>query len=233
MKKEFKNQLITGILSSPIIYIPHFHYEFIDNTLCEVIDSTGKTLHLTKDSIIEYDLSRGIIDFETKNSKPNLDAYSKLQTLLNDIVEYDTHFDVEKIFIFKNFSEALTDKKVQSFLQIFAQKYEAGLYDPLTTIIIISPQTLVSLPPELENIMTVVEVKAPTVDEIKEYLVEYLGENSLSDSKQRRIAADMVRTLQGLQMYEVKQTLKTVFALSNNRLKDNSKAVALEEKKEL
>lgn len=233
MKKEFKNQLITGILSTPIVYIPHFHYEFIDKTLWEVIDSTEKNLHLTKDSIIEYDLSRGIIDFETKNSKPNLDAYSNLQTLLNDIVEYDTHFDVEKIFVFKNFSEALADKKVQSFLQIFAQKYEAGFYDPLTTIIIISPQTLVSLPPELENIMTVVEVKAPTVDEIKEFLAECLGENSLSDSRQRRIAADMVRTLQGLQMYEVKQTLKTVFALSNNRLKDNSKAIALEEKKRI
>lgn len=233
MKKEFKNQLITGILSTPIVYIPHFHYEFIDKTLSEVLESTGKTLRLTKDSIIEYDLSRGIIDFETKNSKPNLDAYSNLQTLLNDIVEYDTHFDVEKIFVFKNFSEALADKKVQSFLQIFAQKYEVGFYDPLTTIIIISPQTLVSLPPELENIMTVVEVKAPTVDEIKEFLAECLGENSLSDSRQRRIAADMVRTLQGLQMYEVKQTLKTVFALSNNRLKDNSKAIALEEKKRI
>lgn len=112
MKKEFKNQLITGILSTPIVYIPHFHYEFIDTTLSEVIESTSKTLHLTKDSIVEYDLSRGIIDFETKNSKPNLDAYSNLQTLLNDIVEYDSHFDVEKIFVFKNFSEALADKKV-------------------------------------------------------------------------------------------------------------------------
>lgn len=233
MKKEFKNQLITGILSTPIIYIPHFHYEFIDKTLSEVIDSAGKTLRLTKDSIIEYDLSRGIIDFETKNLKPNLDAYSKLQTLLNDIVEYDTHFDVEKIFIFKNFSEALTNKNVQSFLQIFAQKYEAGLFDPLTTIIIVSPQSFVSLPPELENIMTVVEVKAPTVDEIKDYITSCLGDNSLLDPKQKRIAADMVRTLQGLQMYEVKQTLKTVLALSNRRLKDNSKTIALEEKKRI
>lgn len=233
MKKEFKNQLITGILSTPIVYIPHFHYEFIDTTLSEVIESTSKTLHLTKDSIVEYDLSRGIIDFETKNSKPNLDAYSNLQTLLNDIVEYDSHFDVEKIFVFKNFSEALADKKVQSFLQIFAQKYEAGFYDPLTTIIIISPQAFVSLPPELENIMTVVEVKAPNVDEINEFLVECLREDTLSDLKQRRIAADMVRTLQGLQMYEVKQTLKTVLALSNKRLKENSKAVALEEKKRI
>lgn len=233
MKKEFKNQLITGILSTPIVYVPHFHYEFIDQTLREIIESTKNTLNLTKNSIVEYDLSRGIIDFETKNTRPNLDAYSKLQTLLCDVVEYDEHFDFEKIFVFKNFSEVLGDKNIQSLLQIFAQKYETGMYDPLTTIIIVNPRSRSLIPPELEGIVSVIDIKAPHVEEIREYIEDAIGQDTVSNPKQKRILEDMVRTLQGLQLYEVKQILKTVLTFSNGRLTSRSVAIALDEKKKI
>ena len=37
MKIEFKNQLITALLSSPIVYIPHSHFAFVDEVLHEII----------------------------------------------------------------------------------------------------------------------------------------------------------------------------------------------------
>ena len=63
---ELKNQIITGILSSPIIYVPHFHYHLIDEVIMEIISpslSNRRILDLSEDSILEYSLSEGIIDF--------------------------------------------------------------------------------------------------------------------------------------------------------------------------
>ena len=37
VNQKFKDALITGILSSPIVYIPHFHYAYVDQALKEII----------------------------------------------------------------------------------------------------------------------------------------------------------------------------------------------------
>ena len=60
MYKELKNQIITGILSSPIIYVPHFHYLLLDAVLIDIVSPTKndrKILDLNEDSIVEYDVS--------------------------------------------------------------------------------------------------------------------------------------------------------------------------------
>ena len=239
MKSEFTNQLITGIQSVPIIYIPHFHYSFVDEVLMEILGSRpGKSspLGLGRDSIMEFDISRGIVDFYTKEEEKDLSAYSKLSTFITCIVDYGHYFEKEKekIFLFKDFTEAMQDSKMLSLLKLFASKYENGCYDDLVTIIIVSPEPVSMLPESIQKFLTIVDILPPNVDEIKSVLLKAVGEKCLQDdAKARRYVDDMVRTLQGLQMYEVKQTLRTVLSLTNGRLTGRAIEFALEEKKRI
>lgn len=237
MRSEFKNQLITGIKTSPIIYIPHFHYSFVDEVITDVMgaksSNTPAIIGLDKNSILEFDISQGVIDFYTKGPEEDLDVYSNLMTYLKDIVDYYSHFNTEKIFLFKNFAEVLQDSKVISLLELFASKYENGYYDDLVTIIIVSPEPISILPPSIHKFLTIIDILPPSVDEIRTYIVECLGTNCLSDARTKKEIDDMVRTLQGLQLYEVKQTLKTVFSLTNHRLNRRAISLALEEKKRI
>ena len=236
MKSEFKNQLITGIKTSPIIYIPHFHYSFVDEVITDVLglySGNNSIVGLDKNSILEFDISLGLIDFFTKEQEKDLDIYSNLMTYLRDIVDYNSHFNTEKIFLFKNFAEVLQDNKVISLLKLFASKYENGIYDDLVTIIIVSPEPISDLPSSIQKFMNVIDILPPNVDEIKTYLIECIGDNCLSNSRTKKDVDEMVRTLQGLQMYEVKQTLKTVLSLTNHRLSRRAISLALEEKKRI
>ena len=98
MKKEFKNQLITALLSSPIVYIPHSHFAFVDEVLHEIIhpiDGHRSVLDLDDDSVMEFDMAQGLVGFKDKQSIKDLEAYSKITTFLTDIVNYDKHFDKE------------------------------------------------------------------------------------------------------------------------------------------
>lgn len=236
MRSEFKNQLITGIQTSPIVYIPHFHYSFVDEVLKDIM---GTQLGhpcisgMNKDSILEFDISQGLINFYTKERERDLDIYSKLLTFLTDIVDYNSHFDTEKIFLFKNFADAMQDSKVLSLLKLFASKYENNGFDKLVTIIIVSPEPISNLPSSIQKFLTIIEVLPPNVDEIKSTLIEAIGEKCLSDARSKKDLDDMVRTLQGLQLYEVRQTLKTVLSLTNNRLSRRAISLALEEKKRI
>jgi len=240
MVRNFRNQLITGILSSPIIYIPHFHYEFVDGLLHELLKENHghKFFNLGADSIWEYDIARGIVNFMSKAKNDNLDLYSNVNTLLDDIIEYgnlsdyEDHFDKVRLFIFKNFSSPLSDPKIQSMLQTFASKYERGDYDPLTTIIICSPLPITSLPPELESIITVVEIGAPTEAEIHEYVDGFEVTSALTTDKRRDILRnDICRNLQGLQYYDVKQILASALVRTGGKLSEKTKELVLEEKK--
>ena len=68
---DFKEQLITSLLSSPIIYIPHFDSGYLDDVLISVVDSHNGELNildLSKEDIYEFDNSLGLINIETKSA---------------------------------------------------------------------------------------------------------------------------------------------------------------------
>ena len=69
INKKFKNQMITGILSSPLLYIPHFHYSYIDKTLLDIFPESEEmesVFGLTSKNIMEVTIDGDVIDFKTK-----------------------------------------------------------------------------------------------------------------------------------------------------------------------
>lgn len=238
MYNELKNQIITGILSSPVVYIPHFHYQLVDEVLMEIVSpslNNRRILDLDSNSIIEYDLSEGVIDFKNKKSEKDLEVYSNPYTYFSDIVEYESHFDRERIFLFRNFSHALDDPKIQSLLKLFTMKYERGDYDRLTTILIVDEKPISDLPLGIEKLITVVDIIAPNEEEIYNY-INRLGlnvSNHYSEQEKPAVMKNFTRTLQGLQFYEIKQIIKSSTVRTGGMITDKTISIALEEKKNI
>ena len=172
MYKELKRQLISGILSSPIIYIPHFHYELIDEVLSDIINpkSGRNVLGLHERDICEFDMNLGVVDFITKTPLDSLDNIT--WEGLRDFLLEGELFELEdkKIFLIKSADKLFDDKSTQAMLQLFTQKYERGCYDSLITIILISSIPITELPTGLDRIVTIIEPKAPDEEEIIDYL---------------------------------------------------------------
>jgi len=235
MKKEFKNKLITGILSSPIVYIPHSHSTFVDEIIGEIISPPvghRPIIELSKNSVIEFDLALGVIDFDSKSKKTNLDCYSKVNTLLKDLINNGDKFDEERIFLFKNFSEALRDASIQSLLQIFASKYEKGVYDQLQTIIIVSPLPVSSIPVELEKYISVIDIQTPSIQEIED-IVKVIDVSIQWKFHEDDLRQEFCRNLQGLQLDEIRHIIRSCLARTGGKLTKQTIELALDEKKDI
>ena len=235
---EFKNQLWTCIQSCPIVYINHFHDQYVDEALVELLRNND----LSEGTIVEYDYGKdAIVSFDTKRVDSDMKSYKGLKDFISKIVDdkiknEQSDEDIPKrLFLFKGLGcKTLRENEAfLSLLQTFASKYEAGAYEYDTTIIIVSPERVETLPLSIRKFVTVLEIGTPVTEEIRELIKTMIGENNYDNPRQRRAVEDMVRTLQGLQMYEVKQTLRTVLKLNNNRVSDKAVRLALKEKKRI
>ena len=234
MEKELKNRLTSAILSSPLVYIPHFHYHLLDEAIKDIIQpSSGYSdVNLSLENVLEFDCGRhSVIDFVTKKTNDDYADISEVTKLLKSFIV--GKIDEPSIVLIKNFDEQLLDVEVQSLLSSFASLYEERNLDSLSTIIIMSPNPVSAIPLSLRNFFYVIEILPPNVDEIRHVLEYTLGHNPFIEGREKRIAEDLVRTLQGMQMYEVKQTLRTVFELTNGRLSSKAIREALKEKKKI
>lgn len=233
MKQEFETQLTTALLSCPIVYIPHFHYEMLDATLVSIL--CPKEGHRTVDldinnQVIEYDGGQNVVvNFMDKCLNDDLANYADAVTLIKDFV---TSKLGDGILLLKNFSEQIQEKEVQSLLARYVAQYEQGKRSPLNTIIIMSPQPVNTIPPEISRYVTAIDIKAPTEDEIMEEVMRIpVSERNKGEEQELRI--DLCHTLQGLQMYEVKQILHSALIRTGGRLSVKTKQLALEEKKSI
>ena len=239
----FKNDLWNGILNCPIVYVNHFHLQYIDEVLKELLSEHGQS----EKNVVEYDSGQGAVVLSgTKKKDSSMKNYSTIKSLLRLLVlnqeeavddeddeSESTHIE-GRIFLFKGLNDdILKDEDVHSLLVSFASKYESGEYDYRTTILVVSPQNVSIFPPTVLQYVTVVELLSPTAEEIRNYIISVIGTDRYVDARSRSIVEDMVRTLQGLQMYDVRQILRTALSLSNNRLSNLATSIALREKKRI
>lgn len=245
MKKsydELKNQLFDCIASCPIVYVNHYHYSLIDKVIKDIISLP--TLKLNNDCVLEFDEGNGkIVDFDTKQ----IDISINFQPVsIKDLLQYIVYpsltnpkknnerpwHDNKRIYLFKNLSRDLFGKSEIALLQTFAAKYESDEYNSLSTIIIVSPEPIDVFPLTLKSLISIVEVLPPTAEEIRDYIIEKIGVENYRDPRQKRDVEGMVRTLQGMQLSEVQQTLRTTIVL-NKRINRGAIETALKEKQRI
>lgn len=265
ISEKFKQQLITGILSVPIIYIPHYHYNYLDAALSEIFSSESgeynEVVGLCDNTIYEWDVARGRIDFKTKNiiAPMSLDSILKMLLSRNDNVSINDNkvLDDCKVFLFKNIvgdvtgysassSSKLNEPSIQTLLQAYAEKYDRGECDNRTTIIIISPMPFSMLPACLKDYINLIEIPAPTVEEIYAEIAKTPVAKSVSrrwrdiPNGEKSFRDDLTNSLLGLQMYDVKQIVGTVMArqrveqnFEENVFGRDAKKLALGEKQKI
>lgn len=235
MKNDFKNQLTTALKSCPIVYIPHFHYQFIDETLREIVTPSPNGLcavTINLGDIYEFDCGRQfLVNFDDKKQDDELTQYNSVEGLLTSMVVREG-FPGPYILLLKNFGTQLAEEKIQTLLTTFASQYERGIIDSQATIIIVSPLPVTTLPREIEKFITVIDIKAPNEDEIMQLLDGY--EVSVRyRHKEKELRKDLCRTLQGLQYYEIKQILQSSLLLTGMKISEPTKRLALEAKKNI
>lgn len=179
MIQQFKENLIAGIQTAPILFVPHYHFSYIDEILESILSPKEKKhFNLDLDSILEFDLAYGPINFKTK--KELSDSFGEgLSGFFKEIIqpkpapEDETVKDRRNIkehhqlFLFKNIHSGLSDSKSQSLLQTFVEKYEKGEVNALRTIIIVSNCFVSELPREVARLFTTIHIPTPDSEDIE------------------------------------------------------------------
>lgn len=243
---NFREQLITAIVSCPIVYIPHYDFGYIDEMLSNIVNPNINELdllELTQEDIVEFDNALGLITSDKKTlleKAKNPELKSTLSSFVFPGMDFGRIiFDEKGILLLKNINNELDDASIQSLLQMFAFRYEKGLYQPTRTIIIVGVTPIVEIPPAVERLMTIVELPGPSEKDIKRLLTELYVDQDVEISTQHKdvddqnIMTEIVRTLQGLQLYEIKQILKSSLCRTGNRISSHTIKLALEEKKQI
>lgn len=244
MIREFKYQLSTAILSCPIVYIPHFHYSFVDEVLGSLInppDGTIDEFHMSaSENVIEFDCGLScVVSFDSKKMDNDMSCYDSLSQLLKDIINHN-RMPSPVILLVKNCFPLLLQTEIQCLLSSFAYKYENGMINKLSTIILVSPVFLSSLPDQLEYMtvkqiekyITVIDIKTPTKEEIMSLLSQYRVSKRYAQ-QENQMKLDLCRALQGLQLYEIKQILYSVLIRTSNSISSKTIRLALEEKENI
>ncbi len=245
---SFITQLRTAIYSTPIIYIPHYHYGYIDSALEQIVSLMSWEFNGQKaeDVIFEYssNSARYQIDFKSKK-RSNGGEDSSLDTVLLKILQNE-EFTIEdpesgkgkamqyKVFLFKNIVQSIaSEPELLLLLQTFIEKYERGEYNPLTTIILVDATPVSMLPMALSDIVSVYNIPLPTHEEIAELVSAIPTVRSYRETKQKQLRDELCRHLQGLGVFEINQIIRTAAYRSNNILTEQMIKYVLEEKQNI
>ena len=191
----------------PIIYIPNFDFQYAD----QLIESGCKAVFDNKYLIEEYSAADGRADFKTKSPK-----YGHGN---QDLAEFLSRYNVDEyakgtfLVVLKEVHDSLTDKRVYSLLQSIARRVQMSdddhsrkNYD--VTVIIVDSR--LAIPPELERIVSVLEINPPSDEEIKKIIFEMAGNHTAPVTEES--LPEYVSALHGISDFEIRQILNLVLA---------------------
>ena len=196
----------------PIIYINTIEEDRVEY----VIRKNVKT-NLNR-SIYSWDF----VDGYTNN--PNNEGFAKrnpLQAL--ELVER-LNAETPALFLLKDFNRFLTDLSISRKLRNISRILKL---QPKTIIIIGSD---LSVPKELQDLITVVEFQLPSKDEISQELSRLI--NSLNIKIDSQLFENLASACQGLSLERIRRVLSKIIA-TYKTIDDNSIGVLLSEKKQI
>jgi ATP-dependent 26S proteasome regulatory subunit len=195
----------------PIIYINHFDFHLIDNLIRE-ISSDAK--------IYEYNDASGWVDFVTKNPKMDYDLATFLSAFDMEecgktfLVLKDVHFHLDEPHIIARF-KSMAMKTL----------YRENFY---VTIFIVS--SMLVIPPELDQLITVFNILLPGLDEIKKIIKNFKPHRDF-DIKPNVIES-LALSFKGLSEFGIIQILNLAYQ-DGGVIDQSDKQLILEEKEQI
>jgi SpoVK/Ycf46/Vps4 family AAA+-type ATPase len=210
---KFNNELALFLKARyPIIYINTIEEDRVEY----VIRKNIKT-NLNR-SIYSWDF----VDGYTNN--PNNEGFAKrnpLQAL--ELIER-LNAETPALFLLKDFNRFLSDLSISRKLRNVSRILKL---QPKTIIIIGSDLTI---PKELQDLITILEFQLPLEDEISQELNRLV--NSLKIKIDSQLFENLTRACQGLSLERIRRVLSKIIA-TYKTIDDNSIAVLLSEKKQI
>ena len=211
--KNIKNTIISYVESGyPILYINNFDFKAVDEIIASISSNA---------SIFEYNNAYGDIDFKTKSPNRKVD----LQAFL-DIVEGEG-YDNEIFIILKDIHSEIQKPEIVARLKSIAYKniYTEGY---CATIFIVS--SILEIPKEIENYVSVIEIPVPEQQEIEELIKEFCKECGIKISED--LINELVVDFRGLSKYQIKQILNLAYH-DGGTIKSEHRELILQEKEQV
>jgi hypothetical protein len=92
MNTEFKTQLITGLLSSPIVYIHTSHVRYVDEILKDILqpeDKSYRVINASLENLYEYDIARGVVFFDNKSIDSDSSSTGSIYDFISNMLDLD------------------------------------------------------------------------------------------------------------------------------------------------
>lgn len=209
---DISKRLISYVESlRPILYIPYFDFHLVD----QYIHQTA----LDEYEIVEYQNGYGIVDARTKllihscTVEEVLEMYNERGNAPTFLVLKDIHHELEK-------------PKVQTLLKSIAEKI---LYDAEMdmTIFIVSSQ--LKIVPEIEQLLTIVDIDAPSNEEIRLILQRFAAAQQIDINQ--AVIEELMISFKGLSQFEIIQILNLAYQ-EDGMISSNDKELILREKEQ-
>lgn len=250
---KFKDELQIAISSSPILYISHTDEQLVEMALVAAL----KHWNLTENVISEFFCGIGEVEFDSK--KMDTDSWYKDGNQTQRLIEYleaivyreyvSGDGQNKRVFIIRDIQSYMgaflgadggsqvTPENVQLFslLQIHAGKYykENRDNDNIYTILLLDTIGNNRIPEPLEKVTTSLILLPPSPEEIKEAVRAYDRNHTEPGNClfEEENCETLCRTLQGLELQEVKRILRTITCDDGGILSLSCIPQALEEKR--
>ena len=211
--KESSEKLLASYIDAlhPIIYINHFDFKVIDETL----------LTLSKGiNIVEFNNALGTVDFKSKSQLLECDLE---KFLLNNM---DEGYENQMFIVLKDIHNELKDTKIIALLKRIA---EDNLYreNYNATIFILSSKVVI--PIELENYITIFDIPLPMNKEILEIINNF--QNSLGLQVDENVLNDIALSFKGLNEFQIKQILNLAYQ-DGGYIDEKDRCLILQEKEQ-
>ena len=235
VEEKFLTELTTGIFSSPIIIIPHSHFDYVDTAICTIIDRCKDMVDcscLKISEILEINEGVGVIDFLTKkNTSPD-----HISPILDELVGSDCPDLIigKNIFLCKGCSHILfKDDRIIAGLCQYISNYERGMYNEKTTFIFVDDIPVTSIPISLLSYALILDIPLPSDITIGKLLSNIPMSSSVPLKLQDEFKLSLIRVFQGLNQQQIVMILRSILVRTGGFLSHVAKDIAEKEKKNL
>ena len=233
---EFNTELLLGILTYPIIYIPHFHYGYLHYAISNILDNetVSQRIGIKSEEILEFDLYRGIFRFGEKKSEGQPKLLRFLSDILDEDSEYMDDIDKVKLFVLSGAMSSIVDNaECQNLLSQYATHYHKGAFDRRKTIIIIEDFPHSLIPKQITPYIKVINIPFPNNDVIQTILHTIPISKSIDECQRIDIIDKTACLLRGLHQYQIIEILSSSLIKTSGYLSYATYELCEKEKKNI
>lgn len=192
MKKSAKDLLASYIDALyPIIYINHFDFKVIDELINDIADNR---------KIVEYNNGLGFVNFKNKSLMKECDLIDFLKLVKDD------GYENSMFIVLKDVHSQLENPEIVSLLKYIAER---NLYNESYNASIFIVSSKLCIPEELEDLITVVDMPLPNIDEIKSIMNEFKEDLGIDVSEE--VLGEIALSFKGLNEFQIKQILNLAY----------------------